>query len=112
MMNFMQMTLPNSSIEMSSFELINGYSARTFFDWNTPQAANINKRMSHNQAVQTAKRIKEAWDQEKKSMTRAQEKIVKDTKSKRKPIDFDVSDKVWISIKNWKTQRLSKKLDH
>ena len=45
-------------------------------------------------------------------MTRAQEKIVKDTKSKRKSINFDVSDKVWISTKNWKTQRLSKKLDH
>ena len=112
MINFMQMTLPHSSIEMSPFELINGYPARTSFDWNTPQAANVNERMSHNQAVQTAKRMKKAWDQGKKSMTRAQEKMIKDTKSKRKPIDFDVSDKVWISTKNWKTQRLSKKLDH
>ena len=112
MMNFAQMTLPHSSIGMSLFELINGYSARTSFDWNTLQAANINERMSHNQAVQTAKRMNEAWDQEKKSMTRAQEKIVKDTKSKRKPIDFDVNDKVWIFTKNWKTQCLSKKLDH
>ena len=112
MMNFVQMTLPHSSIEMSPFELINGYSARTSFDWNTPQAANVNERMSHNQAVQTVKRMKEAWDQGKKSMTRAQKKIVKDTKSKRKPIDFNVSNKVWIFTKNWKTQRLSKKLDH
>ena len=112
MMNFTQMTLPHSSIGMSPFELINGYLTRTSFDWNTPQAANVNERMGHNQAVQTAKRMKEAWDQGKKSMTRAQEKMVKDTKSKRKPIDFDVGDKVWISTKNWKTQRLSKKLDH
>ena len=111
-MNFAQMTLLYSSIEMSPFELINSYLTRTSFDWNTPQAANVNERMSHNQAVQTAKRMKEAWNQGKKSMTRAQEKIVKDTKSKRKPIDFNVSDKVWISTKNWKTQRLSKKLDH
>ena len=106
------MTLPHSSIEMSLFELINSYSARTSFDWNTPQAANVNERMSHNQAVQTAKRMKEAWNQEKKSMIRAQKKMVKDTKSKRKPIDFDVSNKVWIFTKNWKTQRLSKKLNH
>ena len=112
MMNFMQMTLSHSSIEMSLFKLINSYSARTSFDWNTPQAANINERMSHNQAVQTAKRMKKAWNQGKKSMIRAQEKMIKDTKSKRKPIDFDVSDKVWIFTKNWKTQRLSKKLDH
>ena len=112
MMNFTQMTLPHSSIEMSPFELINSYSARTSFDWNTPQAANVNERMSHNQAVQTAKRMKKAWDQGKKSMTRAQEKMIKDIKSKRKPIDFDVSDKVWIFTKTWKTQRLSKKLDH
>ena len=112
MMNFAQMTLPHSSIEMSLFELINSYLTRTSFDWNTPQAANVNERMSHNQAVQTAKRMKKAWDQGKKSMTRAQEKIVKDTKSKRKPIDFDVSDKVWIFTKNWKTQRLSKKLNY
>ena len=112
MMNFTQMILPHSSIEMSLFELINGYPARTSFDWNTPQAANINERMSHNQAVQTAKRMNEAWDQGKKSMIRAQEKMIKDTKSKRKPIDFNVSDKVWIFTKNWKTQCLSKKLDH
>ena len=112
MMNFTQITLPHSSIEMSLFELINSYSVRTSFDWNTPQAANVNKRMSHNQAVQTVKRMKKAWDQGKKSMTRAQEKIVKDTKSKRKPIDFNMSDKVWIFTKNWKTQRLSKKLNH
>ena len=112
MMNFTQMTLLHSNIEMSLFELINSYSARTSFDWNTLQAANINKRMSHNQAVQIVKRIKKAWDQGKKSLTRVQEKIVKDTKSKRKPIDFNVSDKVWIFTKNWKTQRLSKKLNH
>ena len=112
MMNFAQTILPHSSIGMSPFELINSYSARTSFDWNTPQAANVNERMGHNQAVQTAKRMKEAWDQGKKSMTRAQEKMVKDTKSKRKPIDFDVSDKVWIFTKNWKTQHLSKKLNH
>ena len=56
--------------------------------------------------------MKKAWDQGKKSMTRAQENMIKDIKSKRKPIDFNVSDKVWIFTKNWKTQRLSKKLDH
>ena len=112
MMNFTQMTLLHSSIDKSPFELINDYSARTSFDWNTPQAANVNKRMSHNQAVQTAKRMKKAWDQGKKSMTRAQEKMIKDIKSKRKPIDFNVSDKVWIFTKNWKTQRLSNKINH
>jgi hypothetical protein len=30
----------------------------------------------------------------------------------RREVDFQVGDKVWVSTKNWKTQRPSQKLDH
>ncbi len=30
----------------------------------------------------------------------------------RRPVNFGPKDKVYISTKNWKTQRLSRKLDH
>jgi hypothetical protein len=45
-------------------------------------------------------------------MKRAQEKKERDVNPHRRPINFQVRDKVWISTKNWKTQRPSQKLDH
>ncbi len=45
-------------------------------------------------------------------MSRAQEKKERDINPYRRRVDFQVRDKVWVSTKNWKTQRPSKKLDH
>lgn len=112
MMDYAQLTLPHSSIGMSPFELINGYTARTSFDWKTPGAANATERLGRDQATQIAQRMKEAWDKGKEHMEKAQHKMSEDVNARRRPIDFDVGDQVWVSTKNWKTQRPSRKLDH
>ena len=45
-------------------------------------------------------------------MAAAQAKKEAVVNAHRRPVDFGVSDKVWVSTKNWKTQRPSHKLDH
>ena len=45
-------------------------------------------------------------------MKRAQEKKERDVNPHRRQADFQVGDKVWVSTKNWKTQRPSRKLDY
>jgi hypothetical protein len=52
--------------------------------------------------------IKQAQDCIKK----AQDKKRRDVELHKRPVDFEVKDKVFVLTKNWKTQRLSKKLDH
>ena len=45
-------------------------------------------------------------------MQRAQEKASRNANRRRREVNFQAGDKVWISIKNWTTDRPSKKLDH
>jgi hypothetical protein len=45
-------------------------------------------------------------------MKQAQEKKERDVNRHRREVDFQVDDKVWVSTKNWKTQRPSQKLDY
>jgi hypothetical protein len=45
-------------------------------------------------------------------MTLAQDRYSKQANKTRRPVDFDVGDKVWVSTKGWKTERPSKKLDY
>lgn len=105
-------TLPHSSIGMSPFEVVNGYAPRTTFDWNTPTTANVTEKLSREQAVQLVRRFESIWNKAKEVMQKSQDRMSKDTNTHRRPIDFDIGDKVWVSTKNWKTERPSRKLDH
>jgi hypothetical protein len=112
MMDYAQLTLPHSSIGMSPYELIHGRLPRTSFDWNTPAAATVQERLSQEQARQVATRMQDALKLGKELMAKAQAKKEADVNAHRRPIDFTVGDKVYVSTKNWKTQRPSRKLDH
>jgi hypothetical protein len=48
----------------------------------------------------------------KELMAKAQAKKEADVNAHRRPIDFTAKDKVYVSTKNWKTQRPSRKLDY
>ena len=52
----------------------------------------------------------DAWEVAKSYIKQAQEKKERDVNKHRRPVDFDVEDKVYVSTKNWKTDRPSKKL--
>ena len=97
---------------MSPYELINGRLPRTSFDWNTPKVTMVLEKLNQDKARQIATRMHEALEKGKALMVDAQAKKEWDVNRHWRPIDFDVKDKVYISTKNWKTQRPSQKLDH
>ena len=53
-----------------------------------------------------------AWETAQAIIKKAQEKKEVDVNQHRREVDFHVGDKVWVSTKNWKTQRPSRKLNH
>jgi hypothetical protein len=113
LMDYAQLTLPHDSIGMSPFELLHGYKPRTSFDWDRPtEPVTARERLSHEEAQTFAKRMHGAWETAQTIMKKAQEKKEADVNRHRREVDFQVGDKVWVSTKNWKTQRPSRKLDH
>ena len=112
-MDYAQLTLPHDSIGMSPFELLYGYSPRTSFDWDRPEGpTTVRERLSYDEAQRTVRTLQEAWETARTIMKKAQDKKEKDTNPHRRVVDFKEGDKVWVSTKNWKTQRPSRKLDH
>jgi hypothetical protein len=113
MIDYAQLTLPNESIGMSPFELLYGFSPRTSFDWRAPTSpATVKERLSREEAQGMVRRIHKALDTARTIMKKAQEKKEKDVNPHRREPDFAPGDKVWVSTKNWKTERPSWKLDH
>ena len=53
-----------------------------------------------------------AWQTARENMQRAQERQKKQANKKRREVDFNEGDMVWVSMKNWKTDRPSRKLAH
>lgn len=111
MMDYAQLTLPHESIGMSPFELLKGFTPRNSWDWNrTTKPATVREKLSQEQAQEYARRMHDAWDVAKSCIKQAQDKKERDVNKHRKPVDFDIEDKVYISTKNWKTDRPSRKL--
>jgi hypothetical protein len=57
-----------------------------------------------------AERMKEAWELAKSNMQAAQDRMAKAVNQHRRPVDFQVGDKVYLSTKNLKSRRPSRKL--
>lgn len=110
MMDYAQLTLPHSSIGMSPFELLYGRLPRTSFDWNIPKASSPQERLSQSKAQEVAKRMQGALELAKENMAKAQARKERDINAHRRPVDFEPGDQVYISTKNWKTDRPSRKL--
>jgi hypothetical protein len=112
MIDYAQLTLPHSSIGMSPYELQNGRLPRTSFDWETPNAQTPTEQISQEKAREIATRMQQALEKGRELMADAQKKKEADVNSSRRPIDFQVGDKVWVSTKDWRTERPSHKLDN
>jgi transposase InsO family protein len=111
-MDYAQLTLPHDSIGMSPFELLNAYPPRTSFDWQTPTANTPRERLNQEEAQKVVRTLQDAWETARTIMKQAQDKKRRDVDPHRREVDFKAKDKVWVSTKNWKTQRPSRKLDH
>jgi predicted aspartyl protease len=112
-MDYAQLALPHESIGMSPFELLYGYQPRTSFDWKTPkEPTTVKERLNREEAQALAKNMHQVWETARTIIQQAQEKASQNVNRHRREVDFQVGDYVWISTKNWKTQRPSRKLDH
>jgi hypothetical protein len=113
MMDYAQLTLPHESIGTSPFELLYGYPPRMSFDWKRPQEpVTARERLNRDEARELARIMHQGWETARTIIQQAQEKASRNANRHRRKVDFQVGDYVWISTKNWKTQRPSQKLDH
>jgi len=111
MMDYAQLTLPHESIHMSPFELLKGYSPRSTWDWHRPDSRlSPTEQLNRDDAEKMAKRMHDAWEVAKGFVKKSQEKKERDVNQHRREVDWDVDNKVWVSTKNWKRDRPSKKL--
>jgi len=112
-MDYAQATLPHDSTGLAPFYIEFGYEPRTSFDWNQSTVpATARERLNREEAQQFARRMHDAWQTARDSMRKAQEKQKEQANKRRREVDFDVGDMVWVSMKNWKTDRPSRKLAH
>jgi len=112
-MDYAQLTLPHESIGMSPFELLYGHPPRTSFDWKRPQEpATARERLNRDEARDLAQVMHQGWETARTIIQRSQEKASRSANRRRREVDFQVGDEVWVSTKNWSTDRPSKKLDH
>src|SRR5208282_1753950 len=111
MMDYAQLTLPHDSLgQMSPFEVLYGYPARTSFDWNMPTTA-PSDNLNAEEARALATRMKDALDTAKRELSSAQERMEAAANKHRRPVDFGVGDFVWLAKKHLRTERPSRKLD-
>lgn len=111
MMDFAQATLIQESIGQTPFFTILGFEPRTSFDWKeiparTPAAAKWNRR----EAQAWTERLYNAWKIASSNMLVAQERQRMQANKRRREVDFDVGDMVYVSTKSWRTNRPSRKL--
>jgi hypothetical protein len=107
--------LPHDSTGLSPFQVELGYQPRMDIDWNRPPdiipvTDHIHK--SRKEARAYIKRIHESWQWCRTAMTKAQQSQQVQANKHRRPVDFAEGDKVWVSTKNWTSERPSRKLGY
>ena len=113
LMDYAQFTLPHSSTGMSPYEMLNGHLPCTSFDWQAPtEPTSATAELSQQRAKELATWMNKAIEKGKEVILEAQAKKEQDINTHWQPVDFVVDNKVWVSTKNWTTQRPSQKLDH
>jgi hypothetical protein len=113
-MDYAQATLPQDSTTLPPIQIELGYVPRTSFDWSRPvtdEPVSIRKQLSRDEAVNYAKRMHSAWETAREGIQHAQEVQRTQANKHRRPVDFQVGDKVYVSTKTWNMDRPSRKLD-
>jgi transposase InsO family protein len=109
--DYQQASLWHETIGQSPFMTEKGYEPRTSLDWNSPVEANSPKeKLNRDEAKALVNRLHESWQLAQGHMEQAQERHAVQANKHRRPIDFKVGDKVWVTTKHWKSDRPSRKL--
>jgi len=113
MMDYAQATLPHDSTKFAPIQVEMGYLPRTSFDWDRPkEPQTVRERMSYEEAQQYVKRLEGVWKLARENLEKAQQAMqIQANKHRREP-DFGPGDMVWVTTKNWRTERPSRKLDY
>ena len=113
-MDYAQATLPHDSTGYAPIQLEMGYMPRTSFDWEpvTDGLQSARNTLSRDEARKYTERLQDAWERARKNLERSQQAMAKQANKHRRELDFDVGDYVWVTTKNWKTNRPSRKLGY
>ena len=95
---------------MTPYQLLFGKEPRNSWDWSSPEATTPLEKLNYKDACTVAKRMQTALKIAKENMALAQERMSNSTNQHRRSIDWDVGDKVYLSTKNLKVSRPSRKL--
>jgi len=105
-----QLTLPHSSIGLTPYQVLFGSEPRVSWDWKTPKAQTPVEKLNHQDAIRVASRMEDAWKLAKDNMEKAQQRMMASANKHRREVDWDVNDRVYLSTKNLKSYRPSRKL--
>lgn len=109
-----QACLPHESTGLSPFMIETGCEPRMSYDWNkrTTEFDSSSSRMTRQAAQEYAARIHAAWETTKGNMKRAQERQAKNANRKRRPVDFNIGDFVYVDRRGRASDRPSEKLNN
>lgn len=113
LMDYTQLTLPSKAIGMTPWEVLHGSPPTHHFDWETPAPnppTTATQKLNREKATKVAKCMDEAIAKAKEILKDSQERMETAANRKRRPVDFDINNKVWITTRNWKTDHPSRKL--
>ena len=111
-MDFAAACLPHDSTGLSPLFVECGYEPRLSIDWTqSKDPVSVKEKINREDAQKLVKRLETIWGLAKGSIQQAQERQKKQADRHRREIDFGVGDKVWVTTKEWRTGRPSKKLD-
>jgi hypothetical protein len=105
-----QMTLPHSTIGMTPYQLKHGVEPRNSWDWKSPKPATPIEKLNLDDAVSLASRMHRVWQVAEDNIKKAQEKMRRHVNQHRRSIDWQPGDRVYLSTRNLKSYRPSRKL--
>src|SRR6266702_437648 len=112
-MDYAQATLPHDSTKFAPIQLEMGYLPHISFDWNRPKGPlTVHEKLFYKEAQQYIKQLEEAWTVARTNLEKAQGSMEQQANKHRQEPNFTVGDMVWVTTKNWKTERPSRKLNY
>jgi Integrase zinc binding domain/Integrase core domain len=105
-----QMTLPHSTIGMTPYQLKHGVEPRNSWDWRSPVSATPREELNIKEAIALASRMHKVWLVAEENIKKSQDRMRKSVNQHRRSIDWKPGDRVYLSTRNLKTYRPSRKL--
>jgi hypothetical protein len=109
-MDRVQMTLPHSTIGMAPYQLKYGVEPRNSWDWKSPKPATPLEKLNIKEAVALASRMHKVWQVAEDNIKKAQQAMISRVNKHRRNIDWKPGDRVYLSTRNLKSYRPSRKL--